>query len=180
MELSLVCSLYPCAIWNYILHLQVCCIWQPQQSDQSSSASPAELTALGIPWGTDTHRHSRAGKWYELVGAYWKQLELSGDALPPLCLDRDGAKVLFFLLFNRKQLSATLPLRYFHNRTKTFLTATDFNFEDIPNFSLPQLHQEQWHPLLRAVLCHFCDFHPRASTAGLKPELIAPGRKEHI
>lgn len=54
MELSLVCSLYPCAIWNYILHLQVCCIWQPQQSDQSSSASPAELTALGIPWGTDT------------------------------------------------------------------------------------------------------------------------------
>lgn len=59
-------------------------IWQSQQSDQSSSPSPAELTAMGIPWGTDTHKHSpsllhrpwqgRAGKCCELAGAYWKQL----------------------------------------------------------------------------------------------------------
>lgn len=173
MKLSLVCSPYPCAIWNYILCLQVQRIWQSQQ-DQSSSPSPAELTAMGIPWDTDTHKHlpslflrlwwGRAGKWHELVGAYWKQPELSGDALPPLCPDWDGAKVLFFLLFNRKQLSATLPHRYFHNRTRTFLTGTDLNFEDIPNFSLPQVYQQQWHPVLRAAPRHFCDFHPGHSS----------------
>lgn len=140
---------------------------------------------MGIPWGKDTHKHSpslfhrswrgRAGKWYELVDAYWKQPELSGDALPPLCLDWDRAKVLFFLLFNRKQLSAALPPRYFHNRTKTFLTGTDFDFEDIPNFSLPQPHQQQWHPVLRAALCHFRDFPPGPAQQGLNQSWLLHG-----